>query len=328
MPKFLVITIFAILLLGIVVGGAFLIWQQFGGSGTEEGTPLQDIPGALFGTLPEAEQTESPTVDESIVDTEDTDQDGLINSEEQIWGTDINNPDTDGDGYLDGEEVRANHDPRKPAPDDLLEQTSPSPAPVNAESSGLAANTVEEFFTTDSDLDLTLGNSNLTDAYKEQYGETASPDTMTEFVNTQTINFLLPQPAPNLVAQGSENNAAIIRQYLTVANNPNILANDALYKQAQYDLQVKGNPGTMQSYAGLVRSYRAGLEQSTVPQEALPVHKLLLGYTELLPIVLDEITLWNQDPVKSMVASRQLEILDRKYYPIIYQELQRLEALQ
>ncbi|MEA2088513.1 MAG: hypothetical protein U9O55_01560 [Patescibacteria group bacterium] len=36
----------------------------------------------------------------------DSDNDGLVDSEEIKLGTDILNPDTDGDGYLDGEEVK------------------------------------------------------------------------------------------------------------------------------------------------------------------------------------------------------------------------------
>lgn len=42
---------------------------------------------------------------------DDADGDGLTNSEELLYGTDILNPDTDGDGYKDGEEVRGGYNP-------------------------------------------------------------------------------------------------------------------------------------------------------------------------------------------------------------------------
>lgn len=42
---------------------------------------------------------------------EDTDQDGLLDWEERLWGTDINNTDTDQDGVSDGEEVRVARNP-------------------------------------------------------------------------------------------------------------------------------------------------------------------------------------------------------------------------
>jgi len=44
----------------------------------------------------------------------DTDEDGLLDSYESIYGTDLENPDTDGDGYDDGEEVLNGFDPTKP----------------------------------------------------------------------------------------------------------------------------------------------------------------------------------------------------------------------
>lgn len=50
----------------------------------------------------------------------DSDNDGLSDWEESIYGTNINNPDSDGDGYLDGEEIISGRDPLKKGPDDLL----------------------------------------------------------------------------------------------------------------------------------------------------------------------------------------------------------------
>lgn len=50
----------------------------------------------------------------------DSDQDGLTDQEEKLYGTDPHNPDTDGDGYSDGAEVRSGYDPLKPAPGDKI----------------------------------------------------------------------------------------------------------------------------------------------------------------------------------------------------------------
>lgn len=51
---------------------------------------------------------------------QDTDQDGLTNEEEQLYGTDPQNADTDGDGYSDGAEIRSGYDPLKPSPGDKI----------------------------------------------------------------------------------------------------------------------------------------------------------------------------------------------------------------
>lgn len=50
----------------------------------------------------------------------DSDNDGLSDWEESVYGTNSNNPDSDGDGYLDGEEVASKRDPLKKGPDDIL----------------------------------------------------------------------------------------------------------------------------------------------------------------------------------------------------------------
>lgn len=42
---------------------------------------------------------------------EDTDEDGLSNRDELLFGTDPNNPDSDGDGYLDGNEIKRGYNP-------------------------------------------------------------------------------------------------------------------------------------------------------------------------------------------------------------------------
>lgn len=64
----------------------------------------------------------------------DSDQDGLKDWEEQIYGTDAHNPDTDGDGTKDGDEITQGRDPLKRGPDDYLTKkdiASPSAPSTN-----------------------------------------------------------------------------------------------------------------------------------------------------------------------------------------------------
>jgi hypothetical protein len=48
----------------------------------------------------------------------DSDQDGLSDAEEKVYGTNAQNPDSDGDGYSDGVEVKSGFNPLKAAPED------------------------------------------------------------------------------------------------------------------------------------------------------------------------------------------------------------------
>ncbi|KKR21842.1 MAG: hypothetical protein UT50_C0003G0023 [Candidatus Moranbacteria bacterium GW2011_GWA2_39_41] len=50
----------------------------------------------------------------------DSDQDGLSDEEEEIYGTNPHLADTDGDGYSDGTEVKSGYDPLKKSPGDKL----------------------------------------------------------------------------------------------------------------------------------------------------------------------------------------------------------------
>lgn len=54
---------------------------------------------------------ESDIAKENLPPDEDTDSDGLKNSEEEFYGSDPLDPDTDNDGYKDGEEVKNGFNP-------------------------------------------------------------------------------------------------------------------------------------------------------------------------------------------------------------------------
>jgi len=52
----------------------------------------------------------------------DSDGDGLKDWEEELWGTDVNNPDSDGDGTPDGEEISIGRNPTVAGPNDLISE--------------------------------------------------------------------------------------------------------------------------------------------------------------------------------------------------------------
>lgn len=67
----------------------------------------------------------------------DTDDDGLLNTDESYWNTDFQNPDSDGDGFIDGEEVTSRHDPTIAGPNDKLSDLNITEKAANLAISGL-----------------------------------------------------------------------------------------------------------------------------------------------------------------------------------------------
>ncbi len=95
---------------------------------------------ASFNYFTYAETTSENTATTNACDkTIDTDCDGLTNSEEKLYGTDLANADTDGDSYSDMVEIESGYDPLKPAPGDKI-TTSTTSALANSEDSTQAEN--------------------------------------------------------------------------------------------------------------------------------------------------------------------------------------------
>ncbi len=89
--------------------------------------PIEEILGKLFkglfgggmmnfkGLIPQMPGQQLYQLPEGSVDfSKDSDNDGLADELEKIYGTDLNNPDTDGDGFKDGEEVKNGYNPKGP----------------------------------------------------------------------------------------------------------------------------------------------------------------------------------------------------------------------
>jgi hypothetical protein len=126
----------------------------------------------------------------------DSDQDGLTDEEERIYGTDPNNPDTDGDGYSDFVEVQAGFDPLKPAPHDRLEVTDEETKRViaklteNVEEDNLTNSTAQKIvdLTTSSELaDEGIAMSSIQEIVNSALEEQGVEDEMSAFYTKDDI---------------------------------------------------------------------------------------------------------------------------------------------
>ncbi len=310
MSKFIVFGAVIIIVIGAVGGVAFFVQQRLSDDTVESVEPTDDADDS-FGVL-------QPASERSLqAGLADDDNDGLTNTEEAAWKTDPNNPDSDGDGYLDGEEVAAKHDPTIPAPNDKL-----------LDESKLSTGALQQALYSEGSS-FYVYNGNMTENYERQF-EPAERSTggMQIFADKQPIASVLSPPNSSLIPVGLPDTADNIAQYVSTADNKSVLADEATYTEAQLDLRENNSAAGMQRLASIIREYRDNLLDIPVPISAIELHKLLLSHTEAVAITIDQIALRNDDLVKSLVATRQLEALDRKYYPIIYEELRLLRELQ
>lgn len=316
MSRRLIIGILVVLIIGVVGGAAVLVVNRLReGAGQPSPTPA-------VGQLPGAE-----TGGQQVVDpTADADGDGLNNGDEQLWGANLNNADTDGDGTRDGEEVQARRNPTIPGPNDVL-PTGFVPGrnitPLETVPSGVA---VDQFF--ERNLDLNLSGKNYTNEYRSRFGENdRTAETLSRYVQEQTIVTKLPTPLERAIQAESQDTRVVLGEYLAVAGNLTSFSNPDVVESALNDLIAGGDPASVRGLALQVRLHQEELLEVHIPPSAVNLHRLLLGYSELLSATYDVIAGYPDDPVKAAVAMRQLEENDRTYIPLITQELERVQAI-
>jgi len=286
--------------------------QRFGGQTPVTTTPTED---PSLATAPDGGQ--------QIVDPNgDSDNDGLPNAEEIIWGTDPEKADTDGDGFTDGEEVASNHNPTVVGPNDLLPQgfqprvdIEPDAGPVEVDQ--LFANRVNLF---------PHDGRNLTTEYNARFPQAErTQETAVIFAKEQGIITALPAVNDNNILVTQFDSKLTVGHYLDLANKYSSLLDAATVGEIFSNLFDDNDVSSAAGMAIYVTNYQASLRETPVPPAAANLHKLLLGFSEVLRATYTQMTAYNEDPIKAMNAIYQLEILDQQYVPLIRNEIRRLE---
>lgn len=318
MSRKLIIGVLVVLIIGVVGGATVLVANRLRQGAQPAPTPTPsagELPGAQTG----GQAVANPTGDD--------DGDGLTNSDERIWGTNSTNKDTDGDGFSDGDEVKARHNPTIPAPNDLLPagfEPGKNLTPLTTVATQPVA--VDQLF--EANLDLNLSGKNYTDEYKGRFGEAdRTPETLAKYVNEQTIVTKLPTPLNKTIQVEPKDTRTGMNEYLTLAGNLGPFSNADIVASALSDLVTNNDDSSVRGLALQVRLHQESLLEMRVPPSAENLHRLLLGYSELMAATYDVIAGYGDDPVKAAVGIRQLEANDKTYIPLISQELERVKQI-
>lgn len=260
----------------------------------------------------------------------DSDQDGLTDEEEKIYGTDIHNPDSDGDSYSDGAEVKSGYDPMKPAPGDKLLDNSSSEGRVE----GTETNIQAENGTSGT------GEENLTEQMAQKISEATQGDSLKEgdvnlsdiqeivnsTLNSTDIEEELPQVSKdeiNIVEQDYDNlseeealdkekedftNYLIGVYYILASNSPEPITSTSDLSSAMGNLSVRVVSAMISrdtsSLNSLTKSGKEILDQMKeieVPENLADLHVEALSLAEYAATIKDKIAPISDDPMKEIV---------------------------
>lgn len=246
----------------------------------------------------------SQTLTEKIND--DTDNDGLLNWQEALWGTDPNNPDTDTDGTPDNEEVQNGRDPKKSGPDDKLINFTDSKDPdtvalidklndPNNLTSRLAKNTLS--------ISSILDQQKITDPAIQQAVQQGLVEDIKPLVQPKTYtlsDIKIDNDSSVLNLKSYGNTIASFILYFLNNNNGKI---DDMKIITEYDnkkdaaILKKLNPKIK-----LLEQFRGSLLSTKVPSKVSTLHLSFINIVETYRFVLENLTKTDDDPVRGMIA--------------------------
>lgn len=230
----------------------------------------------------------------------DSDNDGLKDWEEIIWGTDQKNSDTDGDGTPDGQEVQDRRDPLKAGPDDLLAQKNPAspdiPAAPQTETESFGQNFNVRYFTTkgiNEGLPLDTGQKQLlVDAAAQDVF-----DKLNDFKDTYAQNSVTVAINKKPRAYINEVGSVLYDNFKNFdVSEPDILK----------DIITSGNTKEISKLNVYIAAYSkttAFLAGQSVPPDYAALHLELLNIENNFKTAVQEMKYLDTDPMRSAIGS-------------------------
>ncbi|PIP25606.1 MAG: hypothetical protein COZ27_04280 [Candidatus Moranbacteria bacterium CG_4_10_14_3_um_filter_41_65] len=198
----------------------------------------------------------------------DSDQDGLSNDEEKLYGTDPMNKDTDGDGYSDGIEVSSGYNPLKPAPGDKIISdeitktssqfttevtTVPLSGNLTEKASGEIANLIKDTKETGTDISMETINASVDKILEQNNTEVILPEIDIKDIKIKKISKKLSG------GKRTEQEKEDVLEYLTVLSY--LIANNSPKSfQKQSDFENILNQISTDSLMGLASGNTKALE--------------------------------------------------------------------
>lgn len=230
----------------------------------------------------------------------DSDNDGLSDDEEKVYGTDPNKADTDGDGYSDGVEVKSGYNPLKAAPGDKVVTVD-----VSATAAVLGESTVADGTNNEESTTSKLSEK-LTEFIKESDGKTGEvsvndlDNIIQESIGSELVMEALPGIDESLIKIKKQDYAGLSEEartkkekedamnyltstmYILMSNAPTKITTDADVSSfteqvlSQASSLLNGSANSMSFFDDLADRGQLTMEQLNeieVPEKLVPTHK-------------------------------------------------------
>jgi hypothetical protein len=224
----------------------------------------------------------------------DTDDDGLLDWQEQFRGSDKTNPDTDGDGTPDGEEVRTGRDPIVAGPNDPLTTTDGPVLFDNVKytpgslSEGVSTNFISNYVLLDQvgQLNTETVATLETQIVDEAYNTAQIKDRYTIF----DIATFPDYEKEKVIQYGNAFASILIDYYATFASIQN--TDDATY---------------IATISAVFISFAEELSHIPTPAGIAEVHLQFINNTNRVGQAIQILNVSDQDPVRALFALQQYE---------------------
>lgn len=264
----------------------------------------------------------SASVLKSFVE-KDTDNDGLNDNMESVYGTDYKNPDSDGDGYLDGEEVMSGYDPLKPAPDDKLDTKyviTPRPAAGSIKNLNFTEDLVNKLtqkITDENIIPIKNADGSISLDDTDSAASSNIEDAMSAAIQRSYQEFSLPSIPTDQLNISMDNSADAKKEYSqAILNALKPIINVSVY-------EIEDGTKSQGDLINLCENTAVELKKIKTPSDAAALHKKQIGLLMIQANVLKSIANMEEDPLKATIAFSQAENIN-KISEDIFTDLQNL----
>lgn len=254
----------------------------------------------------------------------DSDQDGLTDQEELLYGTDPHVADTDHDGYSDGAEIKSGYDPMIPSPGDRVVKETETTSANSADETNLTKEVAQKILTLTNNTNPAdeEGRQISLDQIKTVIDESLQPQTAdAEFpvIDKEELNIIKQNYKGTAVEIAAKKKADFINYavgiyYVFSSNSQTPITSTGdmpkIITLISQQIMASLTTGDFKSLDNLGKSAEKIYEQMKsieVPEEMVDAHIKMLQFTKYAVTIKDTMNSSAQDPLAQIASLSRMQ---------------------